>query len=253
MTQLREFGLVWHVWLKSSINVTLCSSCSSMRLRGTNFVLIFLQIFKRIPISHLLLNVNLILCGSFDSLWPPTHKFLQQVPDFEQLTASHTPMNIFKGLMSLSGYSSHSKTRIWDTASLAQSFKHFVYFCNCCPKLKTKSGVHLMLCDNNAQDRKCTYNATMMRVPITTVAMQKQGVLHILSVCLYSLLSSIKIPCVILHCHLWPVLFYHTHNLINCKISGKQFIEHKTCFDFLYNFCAKQHFSFWEEFREFLS
>jgi len=53
-------------------------------------VLIFLPIFQKNPISHLLVNVNLILYGSSDSLWQPMHKFLQLVPDFEQLTASHT-------------------------------------------------------------------------------------------------------------------------------------------------------------------
>ena len=33
------------------------------------------------------------------------------------------------------------------------------------------------------------------------------------------------------------------HYLINGTIFGKKVIEHKMCFDFLYNFCL-QHFSF---------
>jgi hypothetical protein len=35
------------------------------------------------------------------------------------------------------------------------------------------------------QDRQCTYNVTMGRVRVTTIAVQKQQVLHILSVCLW--------------------------------------------------------------------
>jgi len=34
------------------------------------------------------------------------------------------------------------------------------------------------------QDRQCTYNVTLRRVRVTTVAVEKQQVLHILSVCL---------------------------------------------------------------------
>jgi hypothetical protein len=38
-------------------------------------------------------------------------------------------------------------------------------------------------------------------------------------------------------CRLWPVRLYHvfTHYLINAKIFGREVIEHKMCFDFLYN------------------
>jgi hypothetical protein len=34
------------------------------------------------------------------------------------------------------------------------------------------------------QDRQCTYNGTLRHVRVTTAAMEKQYVLHILSVCL---------------------------------------------------------------------
>jgi len=38
---------------------------------------------------------------------------------------------------------------------------------------------------NHEQDRQCTYNVTMRRVFVTIVAVEKQTLLHILSVCLY--------------------------------------------------------------------
>jgi len=57
--------------VKSSLNVILRSFCSSKRLQGTNFVLILLPVFQKNPTSHLLVNVNLILYGSFDNLWQP--------------------------------------------------------------------------------------------------------------------------------------------------------------------------------------
>jgi hypothetical protein len=34
------------------------------------------------------------------------------------------------------------------------------------------------------QDRKCTYNVTLKRVRVTTVAVENKYILHILSVCL---------------------------------------------------------------------
>jgi hypothetical protein len=34
------------------------------------------------------------------------------------------------------------------------------------------------------QDIQCTYNVKLSRVPVTTVAVEKQEILHILSVCL---------------------------------------------------------------------
>jgi hypothetical protein len=46
------------------------------------------------------------------------------------------------------------------------------------------------------------------------------------------------------HCHLWPAPLYNIfpHYLINDTNFGIKCIEHKMCFDFLYNFCLK-HFS----------
>jgi len=36
----------------------------------------------------------------------------------------------------------------------------------------------------NEQDRKCTHSITLRCIHVTTIAMEKQLVLHILSVCL---------------------------------------------------------------------
>ena len=50
----------------------------------------------------------------------------------------------------------------------------------------------------------------------------------------------------IFYCHFWPLWLHHifTHYLINGTISdGEKIVEHKICFDFLYNVYLK-HFSF---------
>ena len=51
----------------------------------------------------------------------------------------------------------------------------------------------------------------------------------------------------------WPLWLHHTfrHYLINDTIFGKKVIEHKMCFDFLYNFYLK-YLSFWEELSEII-
>jgi len=48
-------------------------------------------------------------------------------------------------------------------------------------------------------------NVILRHVRVTTVAVQKQEVLHILSVYLQPLVSSMRCACVILYCHLWPL------------------------------------------------
>jgi hypothetical protein len=60
--------------------------------------------------------------------------------------------------------------------------------------------------------------------------------------------------CAVLYNHVWPVWLYHVflRYLINGTIFGKKVIEHKMCFDFLYNFCLK-HFSLYKEFSEIFS
>jgi hypothetical protein len=49
----------------------------------------------------------------------------------------------------------------------------------------------------------------------------------------------------VLYSYLWPVWLYHIfpHYFINGTIFGKNVLNIKLCFDFLYSFCLK-HFSF---------
>ena len=73
----------------------------------------------------------------------------------------------------------------------------------------------------------------------TIVAVGKELVLHILSLC-FSLsypACSAHAP----HCHPWPARLcsIFPHYLINNKIFEIKVVEHKMCFDFLYNFCLK--------------
>jgi hypothetical protein len=51
--------------------------------------------------------------------------------------------------------------------------------------------------------------------------------------------------CAVLSCHLWPIRLFHmlSHYLKKRHDFREKVIEHKTCFDFLYNLCLK-HFSF---------
>jgi len=64
------------------------------------------------------------------------------------------------------------------------------------------------------------YNVTSRCVRVTITAVKNQEVLHILSVCLYSRLSSVHSACAVLYRHLWPGWLYHivTHYLTNGMI-----------------------------------
>jgi hypothetical protein len=78
------------------------------------------------------------------------------------------------------------------------------------------------------RDRQCTYNLALRRVCTTTVAVEKQYVLHILSVCVCSL----RYPEYnAQRCHLWPVRLYKIfpHYLTKGTIFEKRFTEYKTC------------------------
>ena len=55
---------------------------------------------------------------------------------------------------------------------------------------------------NPKQDRQCTCNVTTRRVLSTTVTVEKQYVLHILSLCLQPQLSCMQSACAVLYCHL---------------------------------------------------
>jgi len=91
---------------------------------------------------------------------------------------------------------------------------------------------------NSFADRTCTihktgqwtYNVTLRRVRTTIVAVEKQWVLHNLSVCICSPMypaCNAYAP----YCHLWPAPLYNIfpHYLINGTIFGKKFTEHKMC------------------------
>jgi hypothetical protein len=70
-------------------------------------------------------------------------------------------------------------------------------------------------------------NVKLRRVRVSTVAVEKQQVLHILSVCLYSCLSyaacTAHAPC---HIVMWSVWFYHTfqHYFINGTIFRRKIL-----------------------------
>ena len=74
-----------------------------------------------------------------------------------------------------------------------------------------------------------TSNVTLRSVPVTSVAVEKQWVLHIVSVCLCSCLSypasQGHLFCTASYFHLWPVWLYHIlpHYLINGTIFDKKF------------------------------
>jgi len=84
--------------------------------------------------------------------------------------------------------------------------------------------------EQNIKDRQCTYNVILRRVLATTVALEKQCVLH--NLCVFSLWY----PACKAHApyyHLWTAPLYNIfpHYLINRTIlrGKKNIIEHKMC------------------------
>ena len=79
------------------------------------------------------------------------------------------------------------------------------------------------------QGRQCTYKVTLRRVRATNVAVEKQNVLHILSVSWYSCISYPAFNVHASYCHLWPVWLCNIfpHYLIKGTIKKKKVIEHK--------------------------
>ena len=84
---------------------------------------------------------------------------------------------------------------------------------------------------NIKQDRQCAYNFTWRGVRATIVAVEKQWVLHNLSVCICSLnypVCNAHTP----YCHLWPAPLYNVfpHFFLNGTTFGKKKVtEHKMC------------------------
>jgi hypothetical protein len=99
------------------------------------------------------------------------------------------------------------------------------------------------------------YNVTLRRLRAAIVAVEKQWVLHNLSVVCVCVCSP-RHPARNAHapyCHLWPGPLYNIFPqfLINGTIFGKKsYWTQKVRFDFLYNFCL-EHFSFYEEWARY--
>ena len=77
-------------------------------------------------------------------------------------------------------------------------------------------------------ERKCTYNITFRRVHVTIVAVGKQWVLHILSVCICSL----RYPACNVHgpyCHLWLHGIFPHYHIKDMIFEKKNVPEHKMC------------------------
>jgi hypothetical protein len=69
-------------------------------------------------------------------------------------------------------------------------------------------------------------NVTSRRSPLTAVGVEKQCVLHILSVCVCGL-SRAHVPFYIVICSQYGCTIFPLHYLINGTIAGEKFIEHK--------------------------
>jgi hypothetical protein len=91
-------------------------------------------------------------------------------------------------------------------------------------------------CINTGNIRRAT--VTMSCVRVTIVAVERQYVLIIVSLCLYSCLSypasKSHFFCAALYCHLWPVWLYNifSHYLINGTIFGEKLLNIKRVFIF---------------------
>jgi hypothetical protein len=72
-------------------------------------------------------------------------------------------------------------------------------------------------------------NVTLRRVRVTNAAVEKQKVLHILSV---SVAFSMQSACAVLYYNLWPIWLYNifTRYLINGTIFGKLLLNIKSTF-----------------------
>jgi hypothetical protein len=93
------------------------------------------------------------------------------------------------------------------------------------------------------QDRRCTCNATFRRMRVTTVAVEKQEALHIMSVLASVIECAKRMRLIILTsvaCLSLP--YFSTLSHKRYDIRKKKIIEHEICFDFLYNFFLKRFY-----------
>lgn len=94
------------------------------------------------------------------------------------------------------------------------------------------------------QDRQYMCNMTLRCFRITIVAMEKQQVLCIPSVCLWPQLSSIPSACIVLYCHFWPVSLNNIFPLylVNGMIFRKQFLDVEHAFWFSVHLLSETFF-----------
>ena len=98
----------------------------------------------------------------------------------------------------------------------------------------SSGSIVLWLVNRNIQQaRQRMYNVTMRRVHATTVAVEKQWVLHNLGVCI----STFRYPACNVHapyCHLWPAPLHNvfSHYLINGMMFGKKLLNTECVFWF---------------------
>ena len=83
-------------------------------------------------------------------------------------------------------------------------------------------------CTNFKQNRQCSYNVIFRRYRLTIVVVEKQYVLHILSV---------SVGLIILHQIITSLIIF-----IQATIFRKRFFEHEIRFYFLYKSCLKYLF-----------
>jgi hypothetical protein len=98
------------------------------------------------------------------------------------------------------------------------------------------------------QERQRKYDVTMRNIRATIVAVEKQEVLHILSVRVFLPVASdpqreMSMRHIAICSFSSSTTFFHTKNHKLHDFPKKEVTEHKKCFDFIYNIFLK-HLSF---------
>jgi len=123
-----------------------------------------------------------------------------------------------------------SQCSVFTTIDFKQTYKHLHIVtelnASCLAILWLVRAKFVTLSSNLKQDRQHICDLTVRRVRVTTVVVEKQWVLHLLSACLYTYVYSMQSACTTIYCHLWPAPLYNIfpHYLINGTFFGKKFI-----------------------------